>query len=92
MAVICVTYDLHKPRQDWKDVDKILQSLVDNGSGGRPLQSTWFIATGLSPEHVMAKLEPATDTNDAIIVFQATRPGSWRGLHPSWSAWLQANL
>lgn len=90
MAVICIVYDLHSPGQAWSKMDEAIESLQQGG--GRAFNTTWLLATSMTPNQVYERIAHVTDQNDKLMVFRATTPGVWKGLNQKWTDWLQENL
>lgn len=69
MSAILITYDLHRPHQNYTG---LIEDIKNLGSWCHYLESTWIVITSLSPEQVTDKLKGSLDGNDAMLVLDIT--------------------
>ena len=70
MSVLLVTYDLDKPGQDYSDVLKEIKRF----SWARLSESSYAVATDLTPNQLYDRLAPYIDANDTLYVVVLHRP------------------
>jgi hypothetical protein len=87
MSVLLITYDLHRPGQDYPD----LLAAIKTYPWIRLSESSYAIQTDKSPSVIYNELRPSTDTNDYILVITLKRPYWGYGLQ-SVIDWLEARL
>jgi hypothetical protein len=87
MNVLLVTYDLHKPGQDYSDVLKVIKSFP----WARLSESSYAIATDKSPDSVFTAIKPYLDANDNVYIINLKRPHSGFGPKDV-NAWLDQHL
>lgn len=89
MGILSINYDLHQPGQNYDKLQKILQDL--KLGGGRVLYSTWLVTDAMSPEDIYARMKPALDSNDNVLISKITRPyNGW--LNQKWWDWIRENI
>lgn len=71
MTVRLVTYDLHKPGQDYSD---FLEAMKNLGSWAKLSESCYAVETTLSPKQVFDKLSPHIDSNDNLYILTLVGP------------------
>ncbi len=76
MAVYNISYDLHRPEQEY---DKLYKAIKSLGDYRRPLLSLWFVATTSTSKTIYESLKPHLDTNDKIYI-QKTMSDYWGAL------------
>lgn len=87
---VLITYDLHKLGQRYQALRKIV---TDNfPTRWSCLESTFIVATTLSPTQVRELLSTALDANDELLVVALIK-SSWAtmGMTKSCNDWLHAN-
>lgn len=67
MAVYCVSYDLHRPGQDYS---KLIEELESSPDWWHYLESTWLISTNESPDQVWNRIGKHLDKNDRALIIQ----------------------
>jgi hypothetical protein len=88
MSILLITYDLHKPGQDYTD---LLAKIKSGGNWARLSESSYAVRTAYSPEQVYNQLKPYLDANDNLYVITLTRP--YYGQGPTdVNSWLAQNL
>jgi len=65
MAILAISYDLHKSGQEYSDLYKAIKEC---GQCIHPLDSFWLVKTLLTNDQVFNKICPFIDTNDRLIV------------------------
>lgn len=87
MPVLLVTYDLNRPGKDYSN----LLSAIKKFSWARLSESSYAVATSLSPQAVFDRLRPYLDTNDHLYVINLVRP--YAGFGPKEvNDWLEQHL
>lgn len=87
MSVKLITYDLNRPGQDYTDLLKKIKAF----SWARLSESSYAVATDLTPDQLFAHLSPYLDANDTLYVICLHHP--WNGRGPKEvNDWLQRNL
>jgi hypothetical protein len=89
MATYVVSYDLHRPGQNYAGLHDAIKSL---GTWWHHLESTWHVVTDKSAKQVRDTLAPELDANDKILVVRSGGEGAWKGINDNGSAWLKNNL
>ena len=75
---VFISYDLYQPKENYEQVRASIESM---GSWTRIHLSLWFVKTDLSAEAVAAKIWEAMESNDKLIVVDATNNAAyWYGL------------
>lgn len=67
--VYLITYDLHKPGQDYEGLYDAIKS-ASTGAWSHRLDSTWIIKSTLSVDAVSAKIKEKVDKDDHFIVIE----------------------
>jgi hypothetical protein len=68
-----ITYDLDKPGQDYKKIEDAVKSL---GLWGHFQQSVWWVHTAYSEVQVRDFLRGKIDSNDRLLVVNASSGGA----------------
>lgn len=75
---VFISYDLYQPKENYEQVRASIESM---GSWTRIHLWLWFVKTDLSAEAVAAKVWEAMESNDKLIVVDATNNAAyWYGL------------
>jgi hypothetical protein len=69
MSAVLITYDLNTPGKKYDDLYDKIKAI---GAWWHYLDSTWIVATTLTPSQVMDRLKPTIDSNDAVLVIDIT--------------------
>lgn len=77
MSALLITYDLNKPGQNYDDLYKAIKAL---GAWWHYLDSTWIVASSLTPSQAFDRLKPAIDSSDRVLILNVTGD--------SYSGWL----
>lgn len=81
-----VSYDLHKPDQDYEAVAKAIKSL---GHWAKVQQSLWYVSSNLDAANAAEVVWRKMDDNDSLIVVDATTSNaSWYNLSPDVSRFI----
>ena len=73
-----ISYDLHSPGQDYEKVADAIKGL---GSWAKVQYSLWYVKSGLSASEAGEKVCSVMDSNDSLIVIDATNNfASWHNL------------
>lgn len=66
-----ISYDLNKEGQDY---DSLYEAIKDSSTGAwiHFLDSTWIIASVLSPTEISANIKNVTDENDTFFIVEIT--------------------
>ena len=83
--VYLITYDLHRPGQNYTGLHLALKGL---GEWAHPLESVWLVNSSLSATDIYNRLAPEIDKNDNILVTAMGR--DHQGWLPAW-AWTWIN-
>jgi len=89
MGTFLITYDLHKPGQDYKDLHEAIKAV---GTWWHCLDSNWIVKSTATAEQIRNTLTPHIDANDALLVVRLSGEGAWRGFSTECSDWLKNNL
>jgi hypothetical protein len=80
--VYMVSYDLHRPGQDYDD---LIDELKLSRAWWHHLESTWLIYTDENAEELFHRLRPYLDGNDELLVMRVCdesfgwlKPRAWR--------------
>lgn len=68
--ILLITYDLHKPGQDYPGLHDALKS---SGWWWHHLDSTWIIKTNSTPQQWYEKLASILDQNDYVFICEVKR-------------------
>ena len=71
MAVHMVTYDLHRPSQDYED---LIAELKKSRNWWHYLQSSWLIESDESPSNIWARIQSSVDKDDSVLIIRVTNP------------------
>jgi hypothetical protein len=73
-----ISYDLNSPGQDYSTLMSEIKSL---GRWAKVQKSFWYVNASLTAAQVKDKLIPHIDTNDSLIVIDASNnSAAWYGL------------
>lgn len=77
---IFVSYDLHKPGQNYHQVIERIKSL---GIWAKPLESMWYLKTGYTAKQVCNHVWAAMDANDSLLVVDTSNNiAAWQNIKP----------
>lgn len=68
--IYLVTYDLHKPTQNYAAVHQAIKSC---GSWWHHLESTWLVDTTLSASQIWDRIKGAADNDDNFLIIRVTK-------------------
>ncbi|PWK15198.1 hypothetical protein C8D84_101145 [Psychrobacter immobilis] len=88
MAALLITYDLNAPGQEH---DKILDKIKTFNGWARLSESSYAVATSLTPQQVYDQFKPQLDTNDRIYIITLKQPCAGYGSNEI-NDWLNSNL
>lgn len=87
-ANLFVSYDLHTPGQGYAEVLEKIKAL---GIWARVHYSLYYVRSPYTAEQALAHVWAAMDTNDRLIVIDATNSRAvWQNLPPDVSALIRA--
>ncbi len=89
MKTYLITYDLHKPGQQYEDLYKAIEKL---GEWWHCLGSVWIVKSGLTATQIRDSLRSHHDSNDSVLVVLLSGEGAWAGFSEQCSSWLESNL
>jgi hypothetical protein len=69
MSAILITYDLHRPHQNYEG---LIEGIKNLGAWCHYLESTWVVVTSHTPVQVRDKLKSYLDGNDTILIIDIT--------------------
>lgn len=87
MSVYMISYDLHSPTNNRKEVEDMIQSF---GTWCKYLTTTYLVKSNLSLSTVQSKLASVLDNNDAMIVSKVTEVNGWL-TQDKWD-WINKNI
>lgn len=88
MAVYLVTYDLHKPGNNYEEV---LEQIKKSSGWAMLSESSYAISTSETVEAAYKRIHAKMDENDTLYIISLRNP--WTGRGPKKvNDWLQANL
>lgn len=64
-----ISYDLYNPGQDYTSIIEKIKSL---GNWAKVHKSVWYVNSSYTPQEALQKLRTVTDTNDSLIVIDAS--------------------
>ena len=85
--VILITYDLHRPLQNYKGLHDEIKKL--GSTWWHYLESTWLVDTTLTPQQAWERLANQVDKDDRVLVIRATGSNSGWLTQDAWD-WLNA--
>jgi hypothetical protein len=88
MSSYIVTYDLSAPGRNYDSLFGYLKSFPY----AHVVESTWVISTYKTAVDVRDEILLHIDSNDHVLVIEATRNAAWFGLPAQVSNWLKKNL
>ena len=88
MKTLIVSYDLHRPEQNY---DKLLQKIRAYGSWAKLGGSAYLIITSQTVTQVRDNLGSVLDSNDSLFVGTCPVPSGWKGLSEEVSKWILEN-
>ena len=78
MNNLFISYDLYQPGQSYERVAEAIKSL---GNWAKVQKSFWYVRSSLTASQALDRLKLAVDTNDSIIVVDATNDAAaWQGV------------
>ncbi len=89
MSAYLISYDLHRPEQDYDDLYDAIKGL---GTWWHHLDSTWIVKHPGPSVAIRDELKPYLDANDELLVVELTGEGAWTGFNDPGSSWLKNNL
>ncbi len=88
MKVLLVTYDLKNHNRNYSNLYEALKML---GKWCHYLESTWLIATDMTPEQLYNHILPTIDSTDLVLVIEIKK-NYWGSLPEEAWKWIQENL
>ncbi|KRA51345.1 SinR [Pseudoxanthomonas sp. Root65] len=88
MSTYCISYDLNKSGQNY---GALYEELKSSPNWCHPMDSTWLIVTGESPEQVRDRLRKHMDDNDTLLIIKVVRPYSGWLTQEVWG-WLEKHV
>ncbi|MFD1673513.1 hypothetical protein [Alicyclobacillus fodiniaquatilis] len=89
MAILCVSYDLHKATEE--DYKPLIEHLKTYKTWWHHLDSTWFIKTDISAEDVLKRCVESIPGKGSIIVFDVGNMWAASGFKDRAYQWLWEN-
>ena len=68
MNNLFIAYDLFRPGQNYEAVRAKIEAL---GTWSKVQQSLYYVHTALTPQQAQARIAPALDANDKLVVIDA---------------------
>lgn len=88
MAVYALTYDLHKPDQDYEDLIQAIKSL---GGYSHRFDSFWLVETSSTATEIRDNLQKYLDSNDSLFVIKTIKHWSSWNLAEGGVDWLKSD-
>jgi len=88
MRTLIISYDLHKPGQNYSALIEKIKSYRWWANLGK---SAYLINTDKTVVEVRDNLKSVLDTNDSLFVSVAPPPSAWTGLGTDVSKWILDN-
>ena len=89
MIAFLITYDLHRPAQNYPKIEEAIHKL---GTWCHLQQSVWIVKTDSSSENLRDYLMDYIDSDDALFVTELRGISAWTGVSLSNFNWLQSQL
>ncbi|NNT93892.1 hypothetical protein [Stutzerimonas nitrititolerans] len=84
-----VSYDLNTPG---KDYSKVIDAIKALGSWAKVQKSFWYVNSSLNAEQAASRVWAAMDSNDSLIVIDATQNDAyWYNVLPEVAKHMQDN-
>ncbi|MBN1187314.1 MAG: hypothetical protein JXB49_33860 [Bacteroidales bacterium] len=87
MSILLITYDLHKPGQNYDDFYKVIKQYT----WARLSESSYVIDTNNTPSEIYNQLSPHMDKNDQMYIITLKNPFISYGPKPI-NDWLSQRL
>lgn len=88
MSAYCITYDLKQPGRNYEPLYDAIKSV---GIWWHFLDSTWLVSTTLNAQDIWARLAPAIDSSDLLLVIEVRKQSQGWLPNDAWT-WIQANV
>ncbi|MGH1746368.1 MULTISPECIES: hypothetical protein [Enterococcus] len=88
MALYAITYDLHKPIQDYETLHDTIKSL---GAYSKRFDSFWLIDTSFSASEIRDKINNVIDSNDVALVIEVRKHWASHNLPKEAVDWLKSD-
>lgn len=88
MSVYAITYDLHKPNQDYETLHDTIKSL---GVYSKRFDSFWILDTSLSAAEIRDKIKKVIDSNDVLLVIEVRKHWASFNLPQGAVDWLKSD-
>lgn len=85
--VYMISYDLHAPTNNRKELEDAIESL---GAWCKYLTTTYLIKSNLSLSTIQANLATILDNNDSMIIVKVTNINGWLS-NDKWD-WINKNI
>lgn len=86
MSVKLISYDLHKPGQEYTN---LINAIKEYGTWCHLHDSVWLVSTSKTSEQVFYSLNPHIDSNDSLYVCEVTPASSvWIHLSEEKNKWI----
>jgi hypothetical protein len=69
MSALLISYDLNKPGQNY---NKLYEKIKSLGTWWHYLESTWIVASTLTPSQAFDRLRSTLDTSDSVLIVNIT--------------------
>ena len=90
MNAYLISYDLLRPGKDYTRLHEHLKSYT---YWAKPLESVWFLKSGLAVADLRNAIQAYMDSNDKILVVDVTgKAAAWDNLPDDVSTWMKNNL
>lgn len=86
MGVYIITYDLHKPTQDYKSLHDEIKAL---GIWAKPMESFWILDTKLEAKDIRDKIKEVIDSNDKLLVMEVKKHWASSAISKGVTDWLK---
>lgn len=90
MKTYLITYDLHKPSQNYEGLYEAIKALANGW--WHHVDSTWLVNSNLSAGEIRDSIMGKLDSNDELLVISVGSNWGSSGLSDSANNWLHNNL
>lgn len=87
MSAYMISYDLHAPTNNRKDVEDTIESL---GAWCKYLTTTYLVKSSLTLSQIQSEVSAQLDSNDAMIIAKVTDINGWLS-NDKWN-WINNNI
>jgi hypothetical protein len=89
LSAVLITYDLHQPGQRYEKLAEAIKAL---GPWWHYLESTWIVATTLTPDQIWDRISGPLDGNDSVLILNITGDASQGWLSKDAWNWINQHV